>query len=393
MTKRAPLAPGRGHGEEAQPDRTRVPKAGLIACAAVAVLLASCSGTPATHRQSTPRSGVHPASRSAPRVRFGIIPTGGSPSELLPELRELSGGKPLLLHLYVGWRAADGMSPPWLPGLQAQLATYGKAGFDEEVVLRYESARGDVAGYAAFAAALVKDLAPDPRVTDLQVTNEADSPLDRAASDGGYPGASQALVEGIEEAHDAAVAIGSPLRIGFNVATLPTTSAMVAFFGQLWHIGGPAFASDVGFVGLDIYPGTYFPPLPAAGTLDLYGTAESTVAQALQDFRSQVLPAAHIPASAHIEITEIGFATSHSWHHTDAEQALLVRAFAAGACSAAARVGLSAFEWFDLTDASAPAADLSAPALHLPWRFGLLRSDLQAKPAFATYRKVIARGC
>jgi hypothetical protein len=326
------------------------------------------------------------------RVIFGIAPTGPSGPELLSRLVSLASKQRFLLHLYVPWHASYKSSPPWLQSTATQISSYARAGLSSELVVRYESDSGDASGYASFIGTLVQRYHHLPGLVALQVTNEADSPIDKAASDGGYPNVIQALVRGVETAASAVTRSRSHLVVGFNVADLPT-QLLVDWFSALGKAGGPAFDRSVGFVGLDIYPGTYYPSLPQAGSPSLASAASRAVAGALESFRSSVLPAAGIGSSTSIELTEIGFATSTRWHHSDAEQSVLVRAFAEGACSVASRTGLAAFEWFDLTDAAAPSASLSNPSFALPWRFGLLRHDLEPKPAFSTYRSVVQSGC
>lgn len=331
---------------------------------------------------------------AAGSLLFGVAPSGGHPAGYLAALRKLSGGRPFLLHVYAAWRDGDGTDPRWLAPLLGSLSEWGKEGFLVELVVRYESQAGDVGGYARFLARLVGRLSREPAVVHLQVTNEADSPLDRAASDGGFPGAVQALVEGVESAARAARAERSFIQVGFNVAYPITISELDGFFSTLGRLGGASFARDVGFVGLDLYPGTYFPALPAPFPSQSFVPASAgLVSQTLLAFRRQVLPAAGIGSGTKIELTEIGFATSTRWGHSDAEQAELVRALAAGACAVRREAGISAFEWYDLADAAAPSDSLSPIGLGLPWRFGLMTYQMSPKPAFQAYRAVIANGC
>lgn len=317
-------------------------------------------------------------------------------SKVLSLLHTLSGHHQLLLHLYAGWHAADGTDPPWLPGFDREVRSYARNGFSIEVVLRYESKQGDWKGYARFVAAMVSHFSSTRAVRYIQVTNEANAPLDPAASDGAYPGATSALVAGVEAAHHEALSLEGKthrhILIGFNVAWAPTP-ILSNWFSGLWGDGGRELSSSVNWVGLDLYPGTYLPGLPSSTPSGIARSAPAVVREELVAMRNAVLPAAHLGRTVALQLTEIGYATSLADHHSDADQASAVKAFARGACSVASKVGLTTFEWFELTDAPAPAADLSPTALHLPWRFGLLDNDLVPKPAFSEYEHVIARGC
>ncbi|MCL4448367.1 MAG: hypothetical protein M1483_05935 [Actinobacteria bacterium] len=330
--------------------------------------------------------------RFTQNLLFGIAPTGQPQSSVMNELHLLANGHPFLLHIYTSWHKAYGTNPPWLKEIANEIVAYAKAGFQVELVLRYNSYSGDATGYAAFVAAVVRYFAQQPALSFIQVTNEPNVPLAPATSDGAYPNVLNAVVDGVEAGALAAKSVKSKVKLGFNISyMLPQINE--TWFTHLDSIGGTRFARDLSWVGVDIYPGTYYPSLPSASSSQLPAVASQTVEYALNSMRLRVFPIADIAPTVQLQISEIGFATSTHLNHTDAEQAILLKAFVQGACKSAQADNVSAFEWFDLTDASKPTAYLNNPSLHLPWRFGLLRYNLTPKPAFMLYSKIIANGC
>ena len=106
---------------------------------------------------------------------------------------------------------------------------------------------------------------PEPRVIGLQVTNEVNFyPIAPDASDSAFARARDALIQGVEAAHRTARRRGySQLRIGFNWAYRTGPANEASFWDYLRDKGGRRFARAVDWVGLDAYPGTVFPPVPA----------------------------------------------------------------------------------------------------------------------------------
>src|SRR5207244_3194145 len=82
-------------------------------------------------------------------------------------------------------------------------------------------------------------------------------------ADGAYAGATDALIQGIEAARDEADALGrTDMRFGFTFAYRWNPGSDAKFWTTLAD-GGEAFRRALGFVGIDDYPGGFWPPIIA----------------------------------------------------------------------------------------------------------------------------------
>jgi hypothetical protein len=335
----------------------------------------------------------HASRMTAPLV-FGIYPGGaagtvGAAGQTRPEvpearrqaLRRLRGGdaRPFVLHLYESYtRPSDaGAVPAWLA---SEIADYSADGFQIELVLAYRPAdpSGDVAGFTDFVRARVRQLAPNPRVAHLQVTNEANVAGAPNAADGAYPGARDALVRGVIAAKAEARRAGrAHLQIGFNWA-YQRGPAEAAFFSALRAAGGSAFADAVDWVGVDAYPGTWGPAL-ASG--DPASAVRKATVDAIGTLRRTLLPRAGL-SRAKLHVSESGYPTGPG--RSDTMQQTVLRAAVRAVAAARAKYGVTDYRWFDLRD-----ADTADPSFES--HYGLTRDDYSPKPAFFTYRDLIAR--
>jgi hypothetical protein len=357
--------------------------------APVFVLAAAVIGFAASTDSSGPA-----ASASAQRHRsleFGIYPGGavgtvGPAGAVRPEVAELrlaglrtlrGGGRPFVVHLYDSYmEPADRDAVPWW--LTSEIAAYTAESFKLELVLTYRPKRpaGDVAGFARFVRARVRQIGVD--LSYLQVTNEANVAGAPAAADGAYRGARAALVRGVIAARDEARRRGlHHLRIGFNWAYQLGRSER-AFFASLWRRGGRRFANAVDWVGLNSYPGTWG---PALGAGDLGSGVRSSTLAAIRILREDLLPRAHLGA-ADLHVTESGYPTGAGRSEAMQEEAL--RAAVNAVADVAERQRVTGYRWFDLRD-----ADSGGPSFES--RYGLMRDDYSPKPAFGAYRELIAR--
>jgi len=222
------------------------------------------------------------------------------------------------------------------------------------------------------------------RVVAMTITNEVNVTFSPNTSDGGYTGARDALIEGIEAAHDEAARRGfSQLRFGFTYAYRFSPAEDAAFFAYLGAHGGPAFRAALGFVGVDFYPGSVYPPAMTPGE-DL----RTDMAQALGTVRGCYLPQAQIPAATPLWLTENGIPTGASV--SEAQQAVDLRALVAAAAAYAGTFNLTDYRWFNLRDTSeSPAGSLPGVAATFATD-GLLHADYTPKPSYAAYRDAIA---
>lgn len=340
---------------------------------------------------ATSRSARRLSQLAAGPLTFGIYPGGAAgtvgPSGVTkPEssdlrmaaLLELRGSAPrFTVHLYDTYTgAADAAAiPSWLAG---QISSYAAQGMQIELVLAYRPARagGDVGGFVDFVSARVRQLGPGSGVTGLQVTNEVNVTGAPNAADGAYPGALEALVLGVTAARDQAKRDGNAgLRVGFNWA-YQKGPAETDLFRRLRAIGGRRFAAAVDWVGIDAYPGTWGPTL--SGDL-ASGSARATV-DAMRTLRRELMPLAGLDKAA-IHFSEAGYPTGPG--RSDQMQQTVMRAVI-GAVLANRRVyGVTDLRWFDLRDADSSSTSFES-------QYGLTRDDYSPKPAFFTYRDLIA---
>jgi hypothetical protein len=342
-----------------------------------------------------PVSHVESRSAEAPRLVFGIYPGGaagtvGPSGPVAPENPALRmaaldqlrpPGRPFVLHLYASYTGPSGWSAAQQAG--QEIAQYGDAGFQTELVAAYRPADGgsaaDVAGFVEFVREAVHSLGPVPGFVSLQVTNEANQGGSPNTSDGYYAGAKDALIDGVIAAKGEARTDGvGQVKVGFNWA-YATDAGERAFWRYLGHHGGRQFVDDLDWVGLDAYPGTWGPALAGRSL-----TAETTsfMDGALRVLRSTYMPLAGIPHTVPVRVSETGYPTGPG--RTDAMQVTVMKAATEAVYHARARYNITGYRWFDLRDADSSSSSFES-------QYGLMRDDYSPKPAFGAYRALVAR--
>ncbi len=374
-----------------------------IALGASAGASAGASGGPAApgrlHLTASvlhqPVSHLKPKSHAPPRLVFGIYPGGaagtvGPSGPVAPEnptlrmtaLEQLRPpGRPFILHLYASYTGADGWSAAQQVG--QEIAQYGAAGFQTELVACYRPADGgspaDVAGFVGFVRDAVRSLGPVPGFVSLQVTNEANQGGSPNTSDGYYAGAKDALIDGIIAAKDETRRDGfDQVKVGFNWA-YATDSGERAFWRYLGSRGGRKFVEDLDWVGLDAYPGTWGPALAERG---LGAETTSFIDGVLRALRVTYMPLAGIPHTVPLRVSETGYPTGPG--RTDAMQVTVMRAAAEAVYHARGTYNVTGYRWFDLRDADSSSSSFES-------QYGLMRDDYSPKPAFGEYRALVAR--
>lgn len=343
---------------------------------------------------------VVPAGQGAPAspmpLRFGIYPGGpaGSvsakaspnpenPAKRLAALKTLAGSSPFVVRLYSAWTgdaAADAVGG-WLDG---EIAGYTAAGLEVELVVRYKPVAPGGSAPSAFAdhiRRIVRRHGRDSRFVSLQVTNEANLAGAPDAADGAFAGAAEALVEGVIAAKTEVRRGGhEQLRIGFSWAYDERPAASSEFWAKLGRLGGRRFADAVDWVGLDTYPGTWVPQIPRSNLLP--GLAASAVQESVRSLRDCFMPLADLRRSTAVHIAENGFPTGPG--RSEQLQSRVLDAMVRSVDAIRGRYGVTDYRWFDLRDSSS--ADPSIES-----QYGITRDDYSPKPAFATYRDLIAR--
>jgi hypothetical protein len=364
---------------------------GLL-CIALALAAPAAAAAQAPCTGSTDASGV--PQRAGPPLRFGITPqvqvgqlgTGAVPPRVpedpakqvaaLDRLRPPGAPLVLRLHRFFWSDGEDGVRR------FLDLARfYTSAGFPVELQLRYHptsAQEGDIAAWTAFVREVVDKFGPNRRVIAIQVTNEVNLTFSPDSSDGSFKGSKDALIQGVIAAKDEARRRGfGQLAIGFNWAYRSDPSSESTFWGYLRDHGGRQFVASLDWVGLDAYPGTFFPPTETPG-----GERDGMV-NAFSSFRCY-LASAGIPDSIPIHVEENGYPTGDSPDRSEARQAEALQGMVGATQDFRGTYDISDYRWFDLRD-----SDSTSP--NFQQRYGLLRDDYGEKPAFAAYRDLIAR--
>ena len=331
--------------------------------------------------------------RDAPPLTFGIYPGGlagqvfGPPAEPKPEdpakivaaLDELRGGpRPFVLHLYLEWNGT-GDREQRVRAAEELIERYTARGYAVEYVLTYRprARRGeaDVRDFVAFTRAMVGRLGP--RLKALQVMNEVNNGLSPDASDGAYPGARDALPRAIIAAADEKRRRGlGALEIGMNWFYRLSPDYEYEFWRELGEKGGPALRESLDWVGLDAYPGTFFPP---------GSRYRESMANAMSSLRECYMPLAGLGKEVPIHVSENGYPTGPGRSYD--EQVRAMNAMVRAVHDFRGNYGVTDYRWFDLRD-----GDTSNPSFQQ--QYGIMRDDYTPKPAFGTYRGLIAElGC
>jgi hypothetical protein len=331
-----------------------------------------------------------PAPQPGAKLRVGIYPGGPAgqlgpvPAPAVPEDQDKifaalellrPPGGPFAVHLYRAYmtperEAEDEQEHRRLVDL------YTARGYAVEIVIRYRR-DNDPGGFAEFVRGVVRRFGGNPLVKGFQVTNEVNLTASPDSSDGAYAGSRDALIQGVIAAKDEARALGyAHSQIGFNwvYRTDPGNERM--FWEYLGSAGGERFVRSLDWVGMDAYPGTFFPPRTEPST-----TGDFMV-HALSTLRKCSMPMAGIPDSVPIHVEENGYPTGPDRPYEDqrvaAERML-------DALDSYSRVyGVTDYFWFDLRD-----ADSASP--NFQQQYGVMRDDYTAKPAFDVLRDRFAR--
>jgi hypothetical protein len=372
----------------------------LIALSAATIAAIVAPPSRAIPLAPTPRAAAGPCLGTAPGtpipqlpgppLRFGIAPGAvagqvGLPASAKPEnaaatstaLRQLAP-RPVAFVLRLNrffWSGGE----PEIERFLALARSYTAQGFEVELQLRYQPPAGhsgDIAGWLTFVREVVRRFAPDPGVVGAQVTNEVNFTASPDSSDGANSGARDALIQGVIAAKQEAHELGyDRFRVGFNWFYRTDPSSEQSFWSYLAQHGGSRFAAAVDWVGLDAYPGTFFPPL------DTPGGERDAIANALSSLRCYMASAA-LGERVPVYIEENGYPTGPGRSYAMQQQVLATMVNAVNDFRGTYNV--SDYRWFNLRD-----ADSSSP--NFQQQFGLLRDDYSPKPAFAGYRDLVAR--
>jgi hypothetical protein len=335
---------------------------------------------------------------NAKRLQFGMYP-GGSAGQVGPvglpahpedaakreaalaQLRPATSDaapRDFVVHLYRHFTADEAMEVQQKEADEA-VARYTQLGYLVEYVVRYmpreEDAAKHVPQYVEFLRGMVRRYGMNPRFHSIQVTNEANFPGSQDTSDGAFEGAKDALIQGVKAVKEEATRLGhDQIEVGFNWFYRMPDNVEYPFWEYLRDVGGPSFVAALDWVGVDAYPGTFFPPSSNAVS------KRKSIINAFDILRDCFLPIPEIPDSTPIHVTENGYPTSPNRSYEDQREALeeMIRAVH----DARGTYNVTDHRWFNLRD-----ADSSSP--NFQQQYGLMRDDYTPKPAFETYEKLV----
>ncbi len=255
---------------------------------------------------------------------------------------------------------------------------YGRAGLRSEVQLRYhppEGREGDIAAWTAWVRRAVRRIGAIRATAGFSVTNEANLPLSPNTSDGAYEGVVDALVHGVAAAGAELRALGrGHLPVGFNVVWRYTPDSDAAFWREIGAKATPAFRRALDHVGMQVYPGLFWPPVPIQ-------SAGAEVVEGLTVLRTCFMPMASLEGTP-LWVSENGYATNLG--RSEATQQADLESTLAAVHAYGGQLGVTDYRYFNLRDNNSDGTDLFAAV-------GLLRDDHTRKPAFATLRTAIRR--
>ena len=348
----------------------------VLAWAAPAAAQAPCAADlPATAPAPQPGAklsfGMYPG---GPAGQLGPVPAPAvkeDQAKIFAALEQLRPpGGPFAVHLYRSY-LDDASDAKEEQEHRRLVDLYTARGYGVEIVIRYRR-DNDPGGFAQFVRGVVRRFGANPLVRGFQVTNEVNFTVSPDSSDGAYAGSRDALIQGVVAAKDEARALGyEQVKIGFNWVYRTDPGNEREFWSYLGSAGGERFVKSLDWVGMDAYPGTFFPPRADPST-----TGDLMV-HALSTLRKCSTPLAGIPDSVPIHVEENGYPTGPDRPYEDqrvaAERML-------DALDAYARVyNVTDYFWFDLRD-----ADSSSP--NFQQQYGVMRDDYTPKPAFDVLR-------
>jgi len=322
---------------------------------------------------------------------FGIGPRlagesgTGQTTPLVPEdwrkrdaaLKKLAGKGTFTLRLNRLFMA-DGQAG--IKSFQKMARHFGKLGMNVELQVRYHplpGQEGDIRAWVAYVKKVVKAFGPIRSVTGLQITNEVNLTFSPNTSDGAYPKAANALVQGVKAAKNESRRLGyRQLKIGFNFAWRFGSQADADFWTNVRTLGGKAFRRSTDWIGVDMYPGTFSP-----GQATIFNYRDAFL-EGLAQMRECYLPLAGFGKATPLRVEETGWPTGPG--RTEEQQKQVLDDFVKTAVDYAGTYNLTDFRWFGLRDNNSSGPNFQS-------FFGLLNDDYSRKPAFGEYRRLVSR--
>jgi hypothetical protein len=189
--------------------------------------------------------------------------------------------------------------------------------------------------------------------------------------DGDFANSTEALVAGVIAAKAAAVREQVEFTVGFNAAP---SFGKDPFWPALGALATDDFRASIDYVGLDFFPDVFRPI--ASERLD------AAISFVLDGFRAK-LDAIGIPRAVPIRITENGWPTGPG--RSPERQRAVLEAVVRAIYARKDDVRIDGFIYHSLRD-----TESANPTGSLMAEFGMMDDDYVPKPAFETYRRLIA---
>jgi hypothetical protein len=312
-------------------------------------------------------------------LRFGIYLGGVSeahhematgkpdvPEEINRTLDLLQGDKHFLVRTYLGFTGteedAELVAMPSMP----DLARYTWRGRKLDLVLSNWDRCRNIPQWTEFIENVICRYGP--YIGCLQICEEPN--LYDYPGDGRFGHAVDNILAGVKVARQAIKRQALTAFVGFNV--VPCSDPDDVFWRELARRMDNSFINSLDYVGLNFYPDVAVP---------LVGSITKEVAAVLTEFREGTLKAARIPASVPVHICENGWPTGPHRYYT--RQAEFIDQSVRTVQELRGKLNITHYELFSLRDADTANPDLNH-------QFGILRDDYSPKPAFETYRRLIA---
>ena len=319
------------------------------------------------------------------QLTFGIYPGGvagtqtgltkGPPDDPAQIKLALDGlqaaGRPLLVRVYKHFSrsplaAAHDDHPE-------DVTQYLSDGRQLDLVLCFRDSSEDLTDWLSF----IRDKLGlyGKQLAKIQITEEPNLATAPGSADGGFPHVRKALVQGVVAAKEESRRLGLDVQVGFNA--VPTFNPADDFWPDIGALGQQPFLDALDYVGLDCYPDVFRPFSPGNHLEKM----RDAITFLLTNLRRVNLAAGKIPDSVPIHITENGWPTGEG--RAPETQATVLEAIVRAVYAQRTAFNVTHYELFALRDGNSANPDL----FH---QFGILRDDYTPKPAFDTYRKLIA---
>jgi hypothetical protein len=357
----------------------------LAMLSAFSDLPGAASAKPEANGSLCPPATPTPHPRSIRALRVGVDPgLAGNPAPSTEPPKPIRGGKELAAlrglrprhHVLVVrlnrlfWSGGQ----PLLRTFRHEARHYARHGFKVEVQVRYHptaAEEGNIHAWTKWVRHVTAVLGRNRKLVALTITNEVNFTVSKNTSDGSYAGAKAALVRGIEAAHRELRQHhwAKRVKLGFTYAYRFNPQTDAKLFRYLRSHGKAPFRRVLGFVGLDDYPGTVYPPALAPGD-----SAGDELASAIATMRTCYFSLGGLPRSVPLWVTENGFG-SNTPAHSEADQARALRSMVEATRRYAGSYHVTDYRWFNLRDNASNGSGMFD-------QDGLLRDDYARKPAY-----------